>query len=109
MLLNGQVVVVTGGSSGIGRASALAFAREGAKVVVGDVNDEGGRATVAAIEQAGGEAEYVRTDVADAEAVNALVERAVARFGTLHAMFNNAGIGATRRCWTTRPSSSTGW
>lgn len=94
MLSNEQVAIVTGGASGIGRASALAFAREGAKVVVADVNDEGGRETVAAIGEAGGQADFVHTDVADPVAVDALVERAVARFGSLHAMFNNAGIGA---------------
>ena len=90
----GRVAIVTGGSSGIGRASAIAFAREGAKVVIGDIDDAGGAATVAAIVDTGGEAEFVHTDVAEEAAVNALVERAVARFGSLDAMFNNAGIGA---------------
>jgi len=93
-MLADHVAVVTGGSSGIGRAAAQAFAREGAKVIVGDVDEAGGRETVAAIVAAGGEAEFVVTDVTDAGAVNAMVERAVERFGTLHAMFNNAGIGA---------------
>jgi glucose 1-dehydrogenase len=93
-MLAGQVAIVTGGSSGIGRASALAFAREGARVAIGDIDESGGRATAEAIVAGGGEAEFVATDVADAAAVGALVERAVERFGALHAMFNNAGIGA---------------
>jgi NAD(P)-dependent dehydrogenase (short-subunit alcohol dehydrogenase family) len=92
-MLAGQVAIVTGGSSGIGRAAALAFAREGAKVVVRDVDEAGGRETVADVSAAGGDAEFVVTDVTDPGAVNALVERAVERFGALHAMFNNAGIG----------------
>ncbi|HJY83240.1 MAG TPA: SDR family NAD(P)-dependent oxidoreductase, partial [Candidatus Binatia bacterium] len=65
-LVTGKVALVTGASSGIGRASALAFAREGAKVVVADVSVEGGEETVRLIQQNGGEAVFVKTDVAQA-------------------------------------------
>ena len=93
MMHEGRVAIVTGGSSGIGRATALAFAREGARVIVGDLNEVGGRETIDEVAAAGGEAEFVRCDVADASSVEALVGRAVSRYGALHAMFNNAGTG----------------
>jgi NAD(P)-dependent dehydrogenase (short-subunit alcohol dehydrogenase family) len=88
----GKVALVTGASSGIGRASALAFAREGAKVVVADVVEEGGEETARLIKNAGGEALFVKTDVAKAAEVEALVNRAVQTFGRLDCAFNNAGI-----------------
>ena len=87
----GKVGIVTGGSTGIGRATALLFARHGAKVVIGDVNLEG-RETVAAIEREGGTALFVETDVRNALNVQALVTTAVVIYGGLHFAFNNAGI-----------------
>src|SRR5262245_57969583 len=90
--LQGKVALVTGGGSGIGRASSLAFAREGAKVVVADVVVEGGEETVKLIKQAGGEALFVKTDVSKAAEVEALVNAAVATFGRLDCAHNNAGI-----------------
>lgn len=87
----GKVVLVTGGSTGIGRATALAFARQGAKVVVGDLSDEGNE-TVALIKRAGGEGLFVRTDVASASEVDALMKQTVRAYGGLHCAFNNAGI-----------------
>ena len=87
----GKVVLVTGGSTGIGRATALAFAGQGAKVVVGDLSDEGGE-TIALIERAGGEGMFVRTDVTSASDVDALVQQTVRAYGGLHCAFNNAGI-----------------
>jgi NAD(P)-dependent dehydrogenase (short-subunit alcohol dehydrogenase family) len=87
----GKVALVTGGSSGIGRATALAFASEGARVVVADVAVEGGEETVRSIEAAGGIAVFVRTDVSKANEVEALVSQTVGRFGRLDAAFNNAG------------------
>jgi NAD(P)-dependent dehydrogenase (short-subunit alcohol dehydrogenase family) len=92
----GRVAIVTGAGSGIGRASALAFAREGASVVVSDVSDETGRETVELIEAAGGEALYVRTDVADETAVRELVAETTRAFGRLDFAHNNAGIGLAR-------------
>lgn len=86
-----KVAIVTGGSTGIGRATALLFARHGAKVVIGDVNPEG-RETVAAIEREGGAALFVETDVRDAQQVEKLVAAAVETYGGLHCAFNNAGV-----------------
>jgi NAD(P)-dependent dehydrogenase (short-subunit alcohol dehydrogenase family) len=94
----GKVALVTGGSSGIGRASALAFAREGAKVVVADVTVEGGEETAALIKKTGGEAIFVKADVAKAVEVEALINKTVATYGRLDCAHNNAGIegpGAT--------------
>ncbi len=91
-LMTGKVALVTGASSGIGRASALAFAREGAKVVVADVTVEGGEETVNLVKQAGGEAIFVKTDVAKAAEVEALVAQAVQTYGRLDCAHNNAGI-----------------
>ncbi|MBI4301201.1 MAG: SDR family oxidoreductase [Chloroflexi bacterium] len=90
--LEGKVAVVTGGSSGIGRATALAFAREGAKVIVGDVATEASGETVRLIKGAGGEATFVRCDVSQAADVQAMVNIAVTAYGRLDCAFNNAGI-----------------
>ncbi len=90
--LEGKVALVTGGGSGIGRATALVFAREGAKVVVADVLTEGGEETVQRIKEAGGKAIFVKTDVSKAAEVMALVDSAVSTYGKLDCAFNNAGI-----------------
>jgi NAD(P)-dependent dehydrogenase (short-subunit alcohol dehydrogenase family) len=88
--LEGRVALVTGGSSGIGRATALAFAQEGARVVIGDVDQEGGEQTVRQVEAEGGKALCLRADVSQASQVEALVEQTVAAYGRLDIGFNNA-------------------
>ena len=88
-----RVIVVTGGASGIGRATCLKFAKKGDRVVVADYNEEIGQATVDMIHAEAGEAIFVKTDVSKYEEVEALVEKAVEVFGTIDIMFNNAGTG----------------
>lgn len=87
-----QVVVITGGTSGIGRAAALAFAREGARVVIGGRRQAEGQAVVDEIEQAGGQARFKATDVTREADVQALVADAVTTWGRLDVAFNNAGV-----------------
>ncbi len=89
---DGKVAFVTGATSGIGRATALAFAREGASVAVADIAADGARATARLIEQAGGEALAVSCDVSRSDDVRAALDATVARFGHLDVAFNNAGI-----------------
>jgi len=91
MNFSGKVVLVTGGSSGIGRATAIAFARHGAKVVIGDV-DPKGEETVAGIKREKGEAIFLGTDVSNSQQVQNLVATAVKTYGGLHCAFNNAGV-----------------
>lgn len=88
----GKVAIVTGGSSGMGRAAALAFAREGANVVVADTNVQDGEETVRRFKDSGAEALFVPADVSQATAVEALVNTTIATYGRLDYAFNNAGI-----------------
>ncbi|HQS05822.1 MAG: short-chain dehydrogenase [Sphingobacteriales bacterium 17-39-43] len=91
--LNDKVAIITGSGSGIGRAAAILFAREGAKVVVSDINEEHGNAVVEEINKAGGQAFFMKADTSKAEDNRNLVEQTVVKYGALHIAVNNAGIG----------------
>jgi len=84
------VAIITGAAQGIGAAFAVGFAKEGAKIVIGDIMD--GKDTVNAVEEAGSEAIYVKTDVTKQDACDAMAKAAVDRFGTINILINNAGI-----------------
>jgi len=90
--VDGKVALVTGGGSGIGKASALALARAGAKVAVSDINVDSGQATAEAIESAGGHAIFVKADVSRRKDVEALISKTIEVYGQLDCAFNNAGI-----------------
>lgn len=92
-MMKNKVALITGGGSGIGRAVALAWAREGAQVVVSDVDQKGSEETVAMVEKAGANALFVPADVSKPEDCEALVRRTVDKFGRLDVACNNAGIG----------------
>src|SRR5689334_2453677 len=89
--MNGQVVLITGALTGIGRAAAVAFANKGAKVVVAGRRDDAGKALVNALRASGSEAEFINADVRNEDDVRALVDKTVARFGRLDVAVNNAG------------------
>src|SRR5262249_4512108 len=92
MQFSGRAALVTGAGSGIGRASALAFAREGATVIVSDTVVAGGQETVRLIEEAAGQARFIAADVARADEVQQLIGRIVGEFGRLDYAHNNAGV-----------------
>ena len=90
--LAGRVAIITGGASGLGRGMVERFVAEGARVVIADVDDDGGGNLAA---QLGPNALFQHTDVADTAQIQAVVDVAVERFGGLHVMCNNAGVGGT--------------
>jgi NAD(P)-dependent dehydrogenase (short-subunit alcohol dehydrogenase family) len=99
MDIGGKVAVVTGAASGIGRASALAFAAEGAAVVVADVDEAGGTATVGLVHDQGGTASFVRTDVSDARSQEAMLATAEREHGGVDIVHNNAGLVSGDPVW----------
>lgn len=90
--LKDKIALITGGSSGIGRAAAQLFSREGAKVVIADINEEGGEETVRNISDTGGEAHFIRTDVSKSDDVEALIKKIVKMYSRLDCAYNNAGV-----------------
>lgn len=90
--LKDKIALITGGSSGIGRAAAQLFSREGAQVVIADINVEGGEETVRSISDEGGQAYFVRTDVSKSDEVEALIKKIIEMHSRLDCAYNNAGI-----------------
>lgn len=99
-MADGKVTIITGGGSGIGEAAAIALARRGGRIVIGDIDEAGGERVAQAVRDAGGEAVFVRADAASVEDNERLVATAVETFGRLDGAVNNAGIGG--------PSAPTG-
>ncbi len=87
-----KVIIVTGAGSGIGRATAIAFAKEGGKVIVSDIQEQNGLATVEAIKKEKGEAYFIKCDVSSEDQVKNLVDKTVERYGKLDCAYNNAGV-----------------
>lgn len=100
--LAGKVAIITGAGSGMGKATALLFTKEGAKVIVAEIVEQGGRATVQAIEKGGGEAVFVKVDVSQRKDVAAVIKAAIDKYGKLDILVNCAGIalaeGSTTDC-----------
>ncbi len=92
MKLENRIALVTGGSSGIGRASSLLFAKEGAKVIVVDLNEDGGKETVRMLMESGGIGAFCKADISKIEDCRRMIEFSEQEFGGLHVLFNNAGI-----------------
>jgi NAD(P)-dependent dehydrogenase (short-subunit alcohol dehydrogenase family) len=102
--LSDRIAIITGGASGIGRATAMLFAAEGARVVVADVQDAGGRSVVEAIGAAGGEARFVPCDVSDAAACERLISTTVDAYGQIDILFNNAAVLLSKSVDETAPA-----
>jgi NAD(P)-dependent dehydrogenase (short-subunit alcohol dehydrogenase family) len=101
-MLDGKVCVVTGAGQGMGRASAIEMARQGARVVAADVNDERGRETVESISADDGDAHYIHCDLRDRAQIRALMDGVAELFGRIDVLHNNAGVHETDLCETTR-------
>jgi NAD(P)-dependent dehydrogenase (short-subunit alcohol dehydrogenase family) len=98
--LKGKVAIITGAGSGMGRATAIKFAKEGAKVVVADLNEKGGAETVETIKSNGGEAVFVKVDVSKSEDCQKMVDTAVKNFGMLNVLYNNAALPQKEKRFT---------
>ena len=107
--LEGKVAIITGAGSGIGRATAQMFAREGARVVVSDISEKGGQETVALIAQAGVQVAFVKADFSKTADVQSMVETAVARFDGLPILFNNAAVALLGRDGKVADMHEEGW
>ncbi|MDP2350292.1 MAG: glucose 1-dehydrogenase [Chloroflexota bacterium] len=92
MRLDGKVTIITGGGSGMGRTAAELFAREGARVVVADFSEASGEAAAAAVRASGGQATFVKADVSNEADARGMVQHAVATYGRVDALYNNAGV-----------------
>ncbi|WP_308635034.1 SDR family NAD(P)-dependent oxidoreductase [Paenibacillus silvisoli] len=92
MRLQNKVILITGSGSGIGKSTALLFAREGAKLIINDLSEQHGTETVREIQEAGGEAVFIRADVTNPAEVSAMVDQIIAKYGVIDVLFNNAGI-----------------
>ncbi len=88
-----NIIFITGGASGIGKATAMAFAKEGAGVVIADINESAGKQVVQAIEASGNRALFVHTNVAESDSVKSAVQEAIEQLGCIDIAFNNAGVG----------------
>ena len=93
MKLEEKTAIITGGGGGIGRSTAIRFAKEGARVAVADIDVSIGEETVSLIKRDGGEAIFIKTDVTESEQLKALIDTTTSTFGALHILFNNAGVG----------------
>ena len=109
MELKGKVAVVTGGASGIGKATAEMLAKEGAQVVVGDVQEAQGREVVAGIRQAGGEATFVKVDLAKAAEARGLIDTAAQTYGGIDLLHNNAGVLRTHESFEEQTEEEWRW
>jgi NAD(P)-dependent dehydrogenase (short-subunit alcohol dehydrogenase family) len=92
MRLDGKVTIITGGGSGMGKTAAELFAKEGARVVVADFSEASGEAVVAGVQAAGGEATFVRADVSNEADARGMVQHAIANYGRVDVLYNNAGV-----------------
>ncbi len=107
MRLAGKTAIITGGGSGFGRATAIRFAAEGARIAIADIDEEGAATTAEFVEAAGSEAEVVVGDISTEPGAERVVERALGRFGAVHVLVNNAGISQTDATdtWSAMPDT----
>lgn len=108
MRFENKTALITGGATGIGRATATAFAANGAKVMIGDI-DERAEETVSIIKQSGGEADFIKTDVTNGDQVRALITGCLTRFGSMDVAFNNAGVLPPPRLLHEVPDEEMNW